>query len=79
MNNKQIKIDGKSNKEFNQTLTLWRYRDLANYLQISEHKIRRDVMARKIPFTKIGKCVRFVPEEIKEWLKQNTTIPEQKQ
>lgn len=60
-----------------QTKTLWRYADLARYLGVSEDKLRRDVMNRAIPFTKIGRVVRFDPEEIDTWLKEScTTHPE---
>jgi len=53
--------------------TLWRYSDLAKYLRVSEHKLRRDVMNRTIPFIKCGRSVRFNPEKIKQWLDANTT------
>ena len=52
---------------------LWRYSDLASYLRVSEHKLRRDVMNRTIPFIKCGRSVRFDPEKIKQWLNANAT------
>jgi excisionase family DNA binding protein len=56
-----------------QTKSLWRYADLAEYLKVSEDKLRRSVMNRAIPFTKIGRVVRFDPEEIDAWLKESCT------
>jgi excisionase family DNA binding protein len=60
-----------------QTKSLWRYSDLANYLGVSEAKLRRDVMARVLPFKKIGRMVRFSKTDIDEWLKSCTHLPEE--
>jgi excisionase family DNA binding protein len=59
--------------------TLWRYADLARYLQVSQEFVRHAVMYQKIPFIKIGRCVRFDPAEIESWLKSITVKPETKQ
>ncbi len=39
--------------------TLWKYSDLARYLQVSEVTLRRYVMNREIPFIRIGHSIRF--------------------
>jgi excisionase family DNA binding protein len=49
--------------------TLWKYSDLAHYLQVSANRLRRDVMNRKIPFIKIGRSVRFDKNQIAKFLK----------
>ena len=67
--NQQIKIGGQTISEIQRTGQLLNYSDLADYLKMSEHTLRRFVMERKIPFTKIGKCVRFSPGAISEWIK----------
>tara|TARA_B100001123_G_C15342930_1_gene1035765 strand:+ start:1871 stop:2053 length:183 start_codon:yes stop_codon:yes gene_type:complete len=44
-------------------------RQLAKYLGLAEVTIYKYVKDRKIPFTKIGKRVIFLDEQIQEWLK----------
>ena len=46
----------------------WRYSDLAQFLQVSEVKLRRDVLKGMIPFIKIGHSVRFSIFQIEEYL-----------
>ncbi|HPC43111.1 MAG TPA: hypothetical protein PLD91_19510 [Spirochaetota bacterium] len=46
--------------------TLWKYSDLARYLQVSEHKLRHDVMMEKIPFIRIGRSIRFDKQQIEK-------------
>ena len=41
---------------------------LAGHLGVSERFVRRLVDQRRIPFHKIGKYVRFSPEEVNRWL-----------
>jgi excisionase family DNA binding protein len=47
------------------------YSDLAESLRVSEITLRKMVSARRIPFCKIGRSVRFRPSEIDAWLHQN--------
>lgn len=56
--------------------SLMRYKDLARYLQVSQTKLRHDVMMGIIPHVKIGACVRFVKSDIDGWLKKNAIMPE---
>ena len=41
---------------------------LADRLGVGERLVRRLVDQRRIPFHKIGKYVRFDPEEVSEWV-----------
>ncbi len=41
---------------------------LADWLGLTDRFIRRLVAARRIPFLKIGKFIRFDPTEIEPWL-----------
>ena len=40
------------------------YQELSKILKVSEPTLRRWVMNRQIQFSKIGKCVRFTPEDV---------------
>lgn len=47
---------------------LWRYREAAAFLGLSEITLRRFVMMKRIPHMKIGgKAVRFNPAALKQW------------
>jgi excisionase family DNA binding protein len=46
---------------------LWRYKEVAEYLQLSEHTLRHFVMLRQIPFRKLGRSVRFLKSDIDQW------------
>lgn len=41
---------------------------LARMLAVSENFIRRLVSERRIPFYKVGKFIRFDPDEVMRWL-----------
>lgn len=43
---------------------------LADHLGVSERFVRRLVDQRRIPFHKIGKFVRFRPDEVSVWVSQ---------
>lgn len=49
-------------------ISMYTTRELAERLRISEDHIRRMVSQRTIPFVKIGRMVRFAPEDIERWL-----------
>jgi excisionase family DNA binding protein len=52
-----------------------RYLDVAGaatYLGVKERQIRSLVYRREIPFTKVGRLVRFDIQELDAWLKVNT-------
>jgi excisionase family DNA binding protein len=45
------------------------YTELSEAIGISVSHLMKLVMRKKIPHTKIGRAVRFIPEEIAAWLK----------
>lgn len=49
------------------------YRELAAAMGTTESALRKLVMRKRIPYVKIGKSVRFIPEEIQAWLKKGST------
>ncbi len=52
------------------------YRDLASFLKVSESKLRRDVSAKRIPFTRVsGRSIRFKKSVIEIWLRDHTYFP----
>ena len=50
-------------------------RQAANYLGISAAKIHSLKKNAAIPFTRIGKSIRFVRTDLDNWLSFNTTQP----
>jgi len=54
---------------------LYNTHEIAVYLKISEHTVRSWVKYRRIPFLKIGRCVRFRPNIVERWLKERTVSP----
>lgn len=52
-----------------------RYLDVAGaatYLGIKERQVRSLVYRREIPFTKVGRLVRFDIQQLDAWLESNT-------
>jgi len=72
---RSLNIEGQT-LEDRAILPKWNYHQLAAHLGVSIHKLRRDVMNKKIPFVKIGRSVRFDPVTIQRWLEDNTNHPE---
>jgi len=46
----------------------YNYQTAAQWLNITTHKLRRLVELRKIPFVKIGRAVRFRPEDLERYV-----------
>jgi excisionase family DNA binding protein len=42
--------------------------ELADHLGVTVRHVRRLIAERRIPFLKVGRLVRFNPEEIASWL-----------
>jgi excisionase family DNA binding protein len=55
------------------TEKLLNIKELCLLLNISEHTARHFVFSKKIPFTKVGKRIRFQKSVIEKWLKDNTS------
>ena len=50
---------------------LWTSRETAEWLAVTERMIRRLVQERRIPFVRVGKFIRFRPEDVERWRDQN--------
>jgi excisionase family DNA binding protein len=46
--------------------------DAARYLSTTERQIRELVYKRRIPYTKVGKFVRFRASDLDAWLERNS-------
>lgn len=42
--------------------------ELAEHLGVTVRHVRRQVAERRVPFIKVGRLVRFDPDEIARWL-----------
>lgn len=49
---------------------LMTYQDLSAKLGLSESYLRRLVMLRRIPYIKLGRAVRFDPDDIERWVRE---------
>ena len=45
---------------------------LSDLIGVKKSTIRKWVHERRIPFLKVGRCVRFRPSSIEGWLKRST-------
>ena len=63
------KLDENKENEF------FKIKELANYLKISESKIRQLTMKKKIPHLKQGRTVYYVKKDIDRWLLSNNVEP----
>jgi excisionase family DNA binding protein len=48
----------------------WRYRHVAQFMDVSMRHVKRLVKADRIPYSKVGTSVRFCPWKIREWLEK---------
>ena len=46
---------------------LWTAAETAEWLTVPERMVRRLVAERRIPYVKVGRYVRFRPQDVKEW------------
>ena len=46
---------------------LWTAAETAQWLTVPERMVRRLVAERRIPYVKVGRYVRFRPQDVKEW------------
>jgi len=47
----------------------------ANHTGLSTHTLYKMVSQRRVPFVKLGGALRFNPEQLDQWIKQNTVMP----
>lgn len=50
--------------------------ELAAFLGVSKQKIYKMVALSQIPYLRVNGCVRFLPEQIVEWIRQEVIRPE---
>ena len=53
-------------------MTLLTPQELAEYLKVGKQCVYNWVHLKKIPYTKIGGCIRFVMSDIEKWLIERT-------
>ena len=46
---------------------LWTTEETADWLAVSPRMVRRLVAERRIPYVKVGRYVRFRPEDVEAW------------
>jgi excisionase family DNA binding protein len=51
----------------------WTAQDVARELKVSACHVYRLASQNKIPFAKVGKLVRFSPDQIAEWIRKGGT------
>lgn len=54
---------------------LWTRDDLADYLAVKESVIKYWVRNREVPFVRLGRQIRFVPQDIIEWIAAKGNAP----
>jgi excisionase family DNA binding protein len=52
--------------------TLWDARDVARYLKVSRSWVYQKAEAGLLPYLKVGGLVRFVPEQVREFVLGST-------
>ncbi len=50
-------------------------REAAAYTGLAVDTLYKMVSQRRIPYVKLGGALRFKPEHLDEWIKQNTVMP----
>lgn len=69
-------VTGLTGIENTSNTNLLNINQIANRLGIKQSTVRFLVFKKRIPFTKVGKAVRFSEERINEWLKKNEKLGE---
>lgn len=49
---------------------LWKWKDVADFLGVSVPTARNRVRDDGLPFRRIGGRIRFIPDEVREWSRQ---------
>jgi len=50
-------------------------KDAAAYTGLAVDTLYKMVSQRRIPYVKLGGALRFKPEHLDQWIKQNTVMP----
>lgn len=64
----------KTSQQSNQIIRFLDVKSLAQYISLSEHTIRAWVKQGCIPFSKIGRSVRFDLRKLEGWLEEKEVI-----
>ena len=59
--------------EFFENLLVWDVEDVARELKCSRRQIRRLVAENSIPYSRVGRLLRFSPQRVREWLTKGGT------
>lgn len=51
-----------------ENLLVWNVEDVARELQCSTRHVRRLVAENSIPYSRVGRLLRFSPNRVREWL-----------
>ena len=54
---------------------LWTPKDLADYLRVDESVVRYWVRIYEVPHIRLGRQIRFDPEDILEWIAAKSNHP----
>ncbi len=49
--------------------------EAATYTGLAVDTLYKMVSQRRVPFVKLGGALRFNPEQLNQWIKQNTKMP----
>jgi excisionase family DNA binding protein len=63
--------DAETHKRFKGLKELLNVKEGAKVLNVSEHTLRQWIHQRRIPFVKLGKAVRFDPEDLWKFIEEN--------
>jgi len=63
--------DGSSDPVFDKLV--WSVHDVARELSVSVRHVRKLISSNQIPYSKVGRLVRFSPVKITEWLQKGGT------
>lgn len=47
---------------------LWTTEDVARYLSVAPKTVRKWQLGGRLPFVKLGGLVRYVPEDVRQWV-----------
>jgi len=63
----------KADSKFFENSLVWDVEDVARELRCSMRQIRRMVAENSIPYSRVGRLVRFSPIRVREWLSKGGT------
>lgn len=63
----------KPDSKFFENSLVWDVEDVARELKCSLRQVRRMVAENSIPYSRIGRLVRFSPQRVREWLAKGGT------